>query len=238
MKLLNSILMRSVTPGLLFLMLAALPAYGQDARIQMGQLDRFNDDADKVISVEVNESLIQLALSALKAERSVNEGKIKEILSGLKGIYVKRFEFEKEGSYTAADVEYIRSQLSGPGWAKIANVRSKRAGNYDVVIMSEGSVIRGLAVLAAEPRALTVVNIIGPIDIAKLRDLEGNFGIPKFGLEQMSNMGVTYKDNRKDKTPDPEPNEKQPDPAVDVTVEKRVEKKPPKLIRPEKQPLE
>ena len=238
MKLLGSILTRPVWPCLLLLVLLAAPAYGQDARIQMGQLDHFSDVADKVISVEVNESLIQLALHALNPQRSVNEAKIKDILSGLKGIYVKRFEFEKEGSYTAADAESIRSQLNGPGWSKIANVRSKREGNYDVVIMSEGSIIRGLAVLAAEPRALTVVNIVGPIDIAKLRDLEGNFGIPKFGLEQMSNMGVTIKDNRKDKTPEMEPDDKQPDPAVDVTVDKRVEKKPPKLIRPEKQPLE
>jgi hypothetical protein len=45
--------------------MAAIPAYGQDARIQMGQLDRFADAADKVISVEVSESLIQLAMSAL-----------------------------------------------------------------------------------------------------------------------------------------------------------------------------
>ncbi|HEX8184006.1 MAG TPA: DUF4252 domain-containing protein [Blastocatellia bacterium] len=237
MKLLNSILMRSATPVLLFVALAAMPAYGQDARIQTSQLDHFSDVADKVISVEVNESLIQLALSALKPERSVNEAKIKEILSGLKGIYVKRYEFEKEGAYTAADAESIRSQLSAPGWSKIANVRSKREGNYDVVIMSEGSIVKGLAVLAAEPRALTIVNIVGPIDIAKLRDLEGNFGIPKFGLEQMSNMGVTIRDNRKDKTPEPESNDKQPD-ATDVTTEKRAEKKPPKLVRPEKQPLE
>jgi hypothetical protein len=237
MKLLNSILTRWAAPGLLLLILAAAPAYGQDARIQMGQLDRFSDSADKVISVEVNEALINLALHALNPNRSVNEAKIKEVLSGLKGIYVKRFEFEKEDGYTAADAEYIRSQLNGPGWSKIANVRSKREGNYDVVIMSEGSIIRGLAVLAAEPRALTVVNIVGPIDIAKLRDLEGNFGIPKFGLEQMSNMGVTIKDNRKEKTPEQEPDDKRPD-TTDVTTEKRVEKKPPKLIRPEKQPQE
>lgn len=237
MKLLNSILARSVGPCLLLLALAATPARAQDARIQMGQLDHFSDSADKVISVEVNESLIQLAMSALNPNRSVNEAKVKDILSGLKGIYVKRFEFEKEGAYTSADAESIRAQLNGPGWTKIANVRSKREGNYDVVIMSEGSIVRGIAVLAAEPRALTIVNIVGPIDIAKLRDLEGTFGIPRFGLEQIQNMGVTIKDNRKDKSPDMEQNDKQPD-ASDVTTEKRVEKKPPKLIRPEKQPLE
>ena len=193
--------LKIILPGLLLVALAAT-ASAQDARIQMSQLDRFNDLADKVISVDVNESLINLAKSVLNPKRSPNEAKIIDILSGLKGVYVKRFEFDKEGSYAAADVEYIRSQLSGPGWEHIANVRSKREGSYDVVLMYEGTIIKGLAVLAAEPRALTVVNVVGAIDLAKLRDLEGNFGIPKFGLEQMP--GVTVHDNRKDKQPEDE----------------------------------
>ena len=185
--------------GLLLAALAA-SAGAQDARIQMSQLDRFNDMADKIISIDVGESLINLAKSALNPKRSVNEAKIIDILTGLKGVYVKRFEFDKDGAYTAADVDYIRSQFNGPGWEHIANVRSKREGNYDVVMMYEGSIIKGLGVLAAEPRALTVVNVIGAIDLAKLRDLEGNFGIPKFGLEQMP--GVTVQDNHKDKPRD------------------------------------
>ena len=196
MNLLTRRLTKLMLPGLLLLVLAA-QASAQDPRIQMGQLDRFADMADKVISVDVNESLIKLAMSALRESRSPNEAKIKDILSGLKGVYVKRFEFDKEGAYAASDVDYIRSQFNGPGWERIANVRSKREGSYDVVMMYEGSVIKGLAVLAAEPRALTVVNVIGTIDVAKLRDLEGNFGIPKFGLEQMP--GVTVQENRKEK---------------------------------------
>ena len=196
MNVLTRQLTKLILPGLLLVMLAA-QASAQDAHIQMSQLDRFNDLADKVISVDVNEGLIKLAMSALRESRSPNEAKIKDILSGLKGVYVKRFEFEKEGAYAASDVDYIRSQFNGPGWERIANVRSKREGSYDVVMMYEGSVIKGLAVLAAEPRALTVVNVIGTIDVAKLRDLEGSFGIPKFGLEQIP--GVTVQDNRKEK---------------------------------------
>lgn len=208
MKLLTTRCMKMILPGLLLVALA-VTASAQDARIQMSQLDRFNDLADKVISVDVGESLINLAKSALNPKRSVNEAKIIDIISGLKGVYVKRFEFDKEGAYTASDVDYIRSQMNGPGWERIANVRSKREGSYDVVMMYEGSVIKGLAVLAAEPRALTVVNVVGAIDVAKLRDLEGNFGIPKFGLEQIP--GVTVQDNRKDKQLD-EPKKPQDEP--------------------------
>lgn len=215
----------------------AVTAHAQDNRIQMSQLDRFADLADKVIDVTVDEGLIKLAMSALSDKRSPDEAKIKEILTGLKGVYVKRFEFEKEGAYTAADVEAIRAQFSAPGWTRIANVRSKREGSFDVVMMYEGSIVKGIAVLAAEPRALTVVNVIGAIDISKLRDLEGKFGIPSFGLEQVTGMGVTVKDNRKDKTsPDNDPARPHDDP--DAPAPKRTEKKPPQLVRPEKPPVE
>src|SRR5690348_1331500 len=122
MNLLTRHLTKLILPGLLLVMLAA-QASAQDARIQMSQLDRFADMADKVISVDVNESLIKLAMSALRESRSPNEAKIKDILSGLKGVYVKRFEFDKEGAYAASDIDYIRSQMSGPGWERIANVR-------------------------------------------------------------------------------------------------------------------
>jgi hypothetical protein len=211
---------------------AAAPAYAQDpAKVDMSHLDKFADKADKVIDVTVGESLLKLAASFLNEKRSPDEGKIKELILGLKGVFVKRFEFEKENEYTMADVDSIRTQLNAPGWSHVANVRSKHEGNYDVVIMSEGSVIRGLAVLAAEAKAFTVVNIVGPIDLAKLSELEGKFGIPHFGLEQIP--GVVVTDKKKDKNPEPDKHEQQT-----IDNGKRPEKKPPTLIRGEKPPTE
>jgi hypothetical protein len=37
----------------------------------------------------------------------------------------------------------------------------------------------GLAVLVMEPKELTVVNIIGAIDLERLGAMEGKFGIPR-----------------------------------------------------------
>lgn len=208
---------------------AAAPAYAQDhARIDMSHLDKFADRADKVINVTVDEALLKLA-AAFLSDKKPDEAKIKELILGLKGVFVKRFEFEKEGEFTLADVESIRSQLNAPGWSSVANVRSKREGNYDVSIMSEGSVIKGLAVLAAEAKAFTVVNIVGPIDVAKLADLEGKFGIPHFGLEQIPGVSVT--DKKKDRESKP-PEQQSPD------GEKTSAKKPPTLVRAEKPPTE
>ncbi len=212
---------------------AVAPAYAQDpARVDMSHLDKFAERADKVIDVTVNEQLLMLAASFLNPKRSPDEAKIKELILGLKGVFVKRFEFEKDNEYTMADVDSIRTQLNAPGWSHVANVRSKREGNYDVVIMSEGSVIKGLAVLAAEAKAFTVVNIVGPIDLAKLAELEGKFGIPHFGLEQIP--GVTVTEKKKDKNPEPEKQSEQ----QTTDAGKRPEKKPPTLVRGEKPPTE
>ena len=225
MKTVINKLLRAIALYSALSVLAAVPAFAQDpAKIDLSHLDRFADRADKVIDVTVDGQLLRLAASILNEKRSPDEGKIKELILGLKGIFVKRFEFEKEGEYTMADVDSIRSQLNAPGWTRVANVRSKRAGNYDVVIMSEGSVIKGLAVLAAEAKAFTVVNIVGPVDLAKLSELEGKFGIPHFGLEQIP--GVTVTEKKKDKDQEPEKQENQ------------TQKKPPTLIRSEKPPME
>ena len=200
----NTLLMRTAPLCLLLLLFTASAARAQDAKIAMNNLDRLAELADKTIDVTVDEPIIKLTLSILNPQRSPDEAKLIDILKGLKGVYVKRFEFEKEGAYAMADADAIRNQFNAPGWQRVARVSSKREGNYDVVLMSEGSVVKGLAVLAAEPKALTVVNVVGSIDLAKLRDIEGKFGIPKFGLDQIPGVNEKSKDKPEAKKPDPD----------------------------------
>jgi hypothetical protein len=55
--------------------------------------------------------------------------------------------------------------------------------NTDIYVRAQGDKVNGLVILAAEPRELTIVNIVGPIDLDKLADLEGNFGITHVSKE-------------------------------------------------------
>ncbi|HVF91105.1 MAG TPA: DUF4252 domain-containing protein [Blastocatellia bacterium] len=174
--------------GLAFVLavLAAIPAYGQQGRIQISQLDKLGDRSVEMIDVTVDESLLQLAAKFLN-DKVPDQAKAKELISNLKGIYVRRYVFENEGEYSTSDSDSIRSQLTTPGWSRIVGVRSKKRDkniNVDVFLMSEGAIIRGLAVLATESKAFTVVNIVGPIDLEKLSQLEGKFGIPSLQLIQ------------------------------------------------------
>jgi len=173
-----------------FALLAALVALGavatagaQNPRIQTSQLDALAAKASQTVDVNIDERLMQLTARFLSSKDD-DEAKVKELVNGLKGIYVKSFEFENEGQYTEADLEGIRSQLRNTAWNRIVNVNSKKEGSVEVYLMKTGDQVSGLAVLATDPKEITVVNIIGPIDLEKLTQLEGQFGIPELEIER------------------------------------------------------
>jgi hypothetical protein len=175
--------------ALLFAGLNAATAYGQDAKLRIDNLNKLSEKAVQIVDVNIGESVIKLAVNMLSDKRSPDEAKIKELVKGIQGVFVKRFEFEKEGEFTDSDIAPISSQLRGnPAWERIVGVISKRKSgdkmNVEVFLMSQGSIVKGLAVLATEAKAITVVNLVGPVDLQKLSELEGKFGIPKLGLTQ------------------------------------------------------
>jgi hypothetical protein len=157
-------------------------ARGQDARLQIDHLNKLTEKAAEVVEVALDERSLRLAAKFL-SNNNPAEAQIKEIVSGLKGVYVRVFEFDKPGEYSSSDLEPIRSQLRQPGWDKIVGVTSRRGGsNVDVHLKYQGDNVIGVAIVAADPTELTIVNIVGPIDLEKVRQLEGQFGIPKLDL--------------------------------------------------------
>ncbi len=48
----------------------------------------------------------------------------------------------------------------------------------EVYIKNDSKGIGGVAIIATEPKQLTLVNIVGAIDLESLSDLGGHFGIP------------------------------------------------------------
>ena len=168
--------------ALLLIFAGTLTAKAQGAKIQLSNLDHLAARASQTVDVNIDERLVQIAAKVLSSE-DADEKKIKKIVDGLKGIYVKSFEFENTGEFTQADVESVRSQLRGPAWSKLVNVTSKKDGSVEVYLMLVGDQISGLAVLSVEDKKLTVVNIVGPVDLEKLSRLEGQFGVPELGIE-------------------------------------------------------
>lgn len=174
-----------LAPVLLLLVVgSAATARAQGAKLQMDQLDLLANKASETVDVKLDERLMQMT-ARFFSDKDKDDAEIKEVLKGIKGIYVKSFTFEKEGEYSQVEVESVMLQLRAGGWSKIVAVKSKKASeNVEVYLNMTGDQIGGLAVLSFEPKEFTVVNIVGPIDLEKLSKLEGQFGVPDLGIEK------------------------------------------------------
>ena len=187
MKLLFHINIRTALVAILLSLAPVLSAHAQqDSRIQMSGLDHLAAKASQTIDVNIDERLMRLA-SRVFDDKDEDEREVKKLIANLKGVYVKSFEFETEGQYTPADIEPIRTQLRGPGWTRLVNVTNKKEGILEVYLLFNGDVVGGLAVLHTDDKELTVVNIVGPVDVDKLAKLEGQLGIPDLGIGSPKN---------------------------------------------------
>ncbi|HEX8843397.1 MAG TPA: DUF4252 domain-containing protein [Pyrinomonadaceae bacterium] len=162
---------------------ATLTAHAQNVKLQLNSLDRLEARASESVDVTLDGAILEIAIKFLK-DSDPEEKAIKEMISGLKGVYVKVFEFEKEGEYSAADLDAIRAQLRAPGWSRMVGIKSKKESeNVEVYMMTTtGSQIGGLTVITTEPKEFAVINIAGSIDIEKLVQLGGKLGIPSIKI--------------------------------------------------------
>lgn len=134
----------------------------QGARLQFDHLDKLAERASETVDVNVDPATLQQSAGFLAGQPNA-----KAVIDGIKAIYVKSFKFDAIDAYSESDVEDIRKQLAVPGWQRVVGVREKDKLS-EVYFWREGGENGGLAILVAEPKELTVVNIVGRIDLATL----------------------------------------------------------------------
>lgn len=165
--------------------LAARPSVPQDGqgargRLRLESLERLAPKAEESVNIDIDGFLMKFAGSIL-SDKEGDERAVKEFIAGLKGIYVRSYEFKTEGQFAEADVAAVREQLRAPGWSRVVDVKSRGAGldAAEVYVASEGGRVEGLALLVVEPKEVTVINIVGAVDIDKLKKLGGDLGLPR-----------------------------------------------------------
>ncbi len=151
---------------------ALLAPFALAQKIEL-KLDNFKAKAKESNEVDLDGPALNFASKFVgdKEAKKGEEDKVKQTLLGVKGVYVRNYEFDQPGQYTEADVEGVLKQVrSNPAWSRLVSVREKEE-RVEVHIMSQGDVVQGLLVVAAEPKEFTVVNIVGPIPIDLARGL-------------------------------------------------------------------
>ncbi|HLM59954.1 MAG TPA: hypothetical protein VK308_04070, partial [Pyrinomonadaceae bacterium] len=89
---------------LLFALTATITVSAQDARLQFERLNGLENRAQDVVEVNIDGKLLDLAKRVMVKVDDPNSKKVGQAISGLKGIYVRVYNFEKENEYNVSDV--------------------------------------------------------------------------------------------------------------------------------------
>lgn len=163
----------------LLLFCAAPSARAQDARLRLNHLDRLGASAVESVEITMNDVQTQF-LRRLVSLGESDRSRLKASLSKLKGVYVRGYEFARDGEYSDADIEEIRAQLRQPAWRRIVEVRNRNRGD-EVFFMPRDDEIAGYAAISTEPRKICVINIVGSMDIDEIALLESEFHLTRCG---------------------------------------------------------
>jgi hypothetical protein len=175
--------MAMLAPTLLAVLLSPA-ARAADAHLALPDFKALEVKASESVSVTLDSSLIALAARFLDPAKP-EDAAARQVIAGISGIYVRSFTFDEDFAYPREQVERLRQQLSPPRWQPLVQVHNRKDRNdVDVYVAVEGSRTTGLTIIASEPREFTVVNIVGSVDLQKLHQLEGHFGIPKLQLDE------------------------------------------------------
>ena len=164
---------------------AQSPRPSEAGRLRLDSLERLAPKAAEAVNIEIDGVLIKFATPMLSDE-DADERAVKELISGLKGVYVRSYEFKADGQFEEADVAALRAQLRGPGWSRVMDLKSRGLdfGDAEIYLATSAGRVEGFALLFVGPKELTVVNIVGSLDLEKLRRLGDDLNLPRLRVKR------------------------------------------------------
>jgi len=186
---------------ILILVACALPAAAQQG-FDFKSLDKLGANAKGSTNITLEGDTLKLAANLLASDGDKDAAALKSLVANLKGIYVRSWEFAKEGMYNGADIEPFRTYLRGPQWSKIVDAKEDKDASEIFVKSGANNKLAGLAIISVEPAELTLVYIEGSISMEDVGKLSGNLDIPDLDvlktLKNGTNTGAKSNPKKKD----------------------------------------
>jgi hypothetical protein len=182
-------------------LVGARTAAAEGARIHFDAA-ALEKQAKSTVNVTITPQTIEWALQA-KGLSGEDMAEARRLLKDIEQVLVRVFEFEQAQPWEelAKVVDPILSQLKGAGWTAVASVSESAKEGREIVNVSlftdPAGKPGGLAVLVVEPKELVIVNIAGPIDLAKLSQIMKVLDLP--GIPGVGAAGSKEKDKSKGK---------------------------------------
>jgi hypothetical protein len=155
--------------------------------------------ASDVTEVTLGKDMLGFAAKFMD-KNDKDQAAVQQLINGLDGIYVRSYEFDKEGQYSMDDVAKVRQAFGGPEWSPMVHTREHNgAETTDVLMKMVNGEPHGIFVLDAEPKELTIVLILGPIRMDQLSELQGLSGLSKLGDVDLGQKSKAAKGEKGDK---------------------------------------
>lgn len=177
-------------PALALALITALPAFAQGPNpFPPGLAKELAARASNYTEVTLDKKMLNFASQYMNKDNKGDQ-QARRLLTGLNAIYVRTYDFNQPGEYSAADLARIRSKFRGPEWQPMVESHStKDHESSEVFIKVVNGETQGMLVLDAEPKELNFVYISGHIDPSELGDLGGNFGVPQLHVRNHNGNG-------------------------------------------------
>jgi hypothetical protein len=155
--------------------------------------------ASNVTEVTLGKNMLAFAAKFMNG-KDEDEAETRKLIEGLDGIYVREYDFDKEGQYSEDEVDQLRKYFETSEWSPMVREHDRRKGETtDVMLKLVNGQSHGMFILEAEPKELTIVLILGPIREEQLSELHG-----LVGLSALRDVEKNTKDKDKDKAKDKE----------------------------------
>jgi len=160
--------------------------------------------ASNVTEVTLGKNMLAFAAKFMNG-KDQDEAATRQLIEGLDGIYVRSYEFDKEGQYSMDEIEKLRQYFETSEWSPIVRERERKTGETtDVMVKLVNGETHGMFILTVEPKELTIVLILGPIrmeDLGKLKGVAGLGGALN-GAQHAPHGKGNHNDKDKDKDND------------------------------------
>jgi hypothetical protein len=158
--------------------------------------------ASDVTEVTLGKNMLEFAAKFLDS-KDADEAATRKLIEGLKGIYVRSYEFDKEGEYSMEQMQQLRAYFETSEWTPIVRERERKSGETtDIMMKVVNGETQGMFILTAEPKELTIVLILGPIRVDDLAKLHGVGGLGALGSLNVGHAAPNDKEKTKKKGDD------------------------------------
>ncbi len=154
--------------------------------------------ASDVAEITLDKSRLAFASNFMTGKNGGDDA-TRKLIEGLDGIYVRHYEFDKEGQFSAGQIEQLRKYFETSEWTPLVRHRdSEDAESSDVMVKLVNGQSRGLFILNVEPDEINIVLILGPVlmqDLNKVLDAASLGALEEGGMDKNTH-GKDKADNK------------------------------------------